>query len=143
MKIIAGTFRPDRAEPEDALKLPKLEDVPPAPDWLPNAYAVNEWNRLAPMLHRFGLLTVGSVQLLGHLCALHGAIVQKWAAGTEPTGQAITQYRALCGEFGLTPHSAMKMGARSGEDKSNKFARHRKRSKLHRDSGRSHRDLDG
>ncbi|MFH7391160.1 hypothetical protein, partial [Pseudomonas syringae group genomosp. 7] len=56
LKVVAGTDRPDR-EAAAAAELPLVPDVPPAPDWMPNAHARKEWERLAPILHANKLLT--------------------------------------------------------------------------------------
>jgi phage terminase small subunit len=125
LKAIQGTARKDR-EYVPAIDLPELDEVPGPPSWLPNAHAVQEWDRLAPMLHRLGLLTQGGVTPLGHLCALHGTMVQKWAAGMEPQASTMQQYRSLCGEFGLTPVASTKVKTGRDEKPANKFARNGK-----------------
>lgn len=102
LKVVAGTDRKDRA-PLAHVELPLAAEVPEAPDWLPNAHAIKEWNRLAPILHAVGLLTDAGLSALGMLCALHGKLVQLWAAGESPTGHMLAQYRALVNDFGLTP----------------------------------------
>lgn len=101
LKVITGTARPDRALPPKPA-LPALEGVPPAPDWLPNAFAANEWRRLAPVLVANRLLHDGNVNVFGQLCALHGRLVQMWAAGTIPTAALLSAYRALSVAMGLT-----------------------------------------
>src|SRR5690606_25689481 len=102
LKVVAGTDRADRAQVE-AGELPLTAEIPSAPDWLPNAHAVKEWERLAPILHAVGLLTNAGLSALGMLCALHGKLVQLWSAGESPTGHMLAQYRALVNDFGLTP----------------------------------------
>src|SRR5688500_12831318 len=99
LKVVAGTDRPSRA-PIDPVELPLAIDVPAAPDWMPNAHATKEWQRLAPILHGVGLLTEGGLSALGMLCALHGKLVQLWSAGESPTGHMLAQYRALVNDFG-------------------------------------------
>ncbi len=105
LKVVAGTSRADRdAKPEaPAVELPLVEDVPPAPEWLPNKHAEAEWVRLTRILHSNRLLTEACLSPLAMLCALHGKLVQLWSAGETPTGHMLAQYRALVGEFGLTP----------------------------------------
>jgi phage terminase small subunit len=110
LKIVAGTDRKDRA-PVNPVELPLAGAVPDAPDWLPNAAAVKEWNRLAPILFAVGLLTDAGLSALGMLCALHGKLVQLWAAGESPTGHMLAQYRALVNDFGLTPVAQGKVKA--------------------------------
>lgn len=121
LKVIAGTDRADRA-PEAVVELPLVSAIPPAPDWLPNAHAVREWERLAPILHRVGLLTEGGLSALGTLCALHGKLVQLWAAGEAPTGHMLAQYRALVNDFGLTPVAQGKVRPSGETKRQNRFA---------------------
>lgn len=102
LKLIAGTTRTDRDKAEH-VSLPLVSAVPKAPDWLPNAHAVSEWERLAPILTANKLLTEAGCSALGHLCALHGKLVQIWAAGEVPQGALQAQYRNLVTDFGLTP----------------------------------------
>lgn len=102
LKVVAGTDRPDR-EGHAAAELPLVSDVPPAPDWLPNAHARKEWERLAPILHANKLLTEAGLSALGQLCALHGKTVQLYAAGEAPVASMVAQLRGLMNDFGLTP----------------------------------------
>lgn len=127
LKAVAGTSRPDR-EVVPAVELPVLSECPPAPDWLGNAHAVTEWNRLAPLLVANGLLTEGGLSALGHLCTLHGKLVQLYAAGESPTGHMVAQYRNLTNDFGLTPVAQGKVKAVGGGQPANRFAANGKRS---------------
>ena len=102
LKVVAGTDRPDRNQPP-AAELPLVSDVPSAPDWLPNAHAIKEWDRLAPILHANKLLTEAGLSALGQLCALHGKTVQLYAAGEAPVASMVAQLRGLMNDFGLTP----------------------------------------
>lgn len=102
LKVVAGTDRPDRAQ-ENVADLPLVDEIPEAPDWLPNAHAIKEWNRLAPILHANKLLTEAGLSALGQLCALHGNTVQMYAAGMAPVASMVAQLRGLMNDFGLTP----------------------------------------
>ena len=103
-KVIEGTVKAkDKNAPPAKVELPTLKDVPSPPDWLPNAHAVKEWKRLAPVMTNNKLLTEAGLSGFGHLCALHGKLVQLWAAGESPTGHMLAQYRSLINDFGLTP----------------------------------------
>lgn len=127
LKVVAGTDRADR-EPEVVVDLPLVDAVPDAPDWLPNPHAVKEWNRLAPILHANRLLTEAGTSALAMLCALHGKIVQLYAAGEAPLASMMAQYRGLINDFGLTPVAQGKVRP-AGEERAagNKFARNGKR----------------
>jgi phage terminase small subunit len=126
LKLIQGTAQPCRMD-SPAVELPVTHEAPKAPDWLPNAHAVNEWNRLATILHNVGLLTEAGLSALGMLCALHGKLVQLWSAGESPTGHMLAQYRALVNDFGLTPVAQGKVKAGGDEKTSNRFGNNGKR----------------
>ena len=126
LKMISGTERKDRQV--DAVEMPVLSEVPPAPDWLPNSHAVNEWNRLAVILTANKLLTEGGLSSLGMMCALHGKIVQLYAAGEAPTASMAGTLRNLANDFGLTPVAQGKVKTIGSEDKKNPFANNGKRS---------------
>jgi len=126
LKVVAGTARPDRIEPT-GVDLPLVDGVPPAPDWLPNAHAIKEWDRLAPILIANKLLTEASLSTLGMLCALHGKIVQLYAAGESPNGHMMAQLRGLSNDFGLTPVAQGKVKPSGEKEKGNRFASNGKR----------------
>jgi hypothetical protein len=100
-----------------------LSAVPEPLDWLPNAHAVKEWCRLAPLLVANKLLTEMSLPTFGHFCAVHGKLVQLWAAGEAPTGHMLAQYNALGAAFGLAPAWLSKVRLGDGKDKANKFGK--------------------
>jgi phage terminase small subunit len=127
LKAVSGTERKDRAA-TPTIALPTVSAVPDAPDWLPNGHAIKEWNRLATILTANKLLTEGGLSALGMLCALHGKLVQLWAAGEAPTGHMMAQYRNLINDFGLTPVAQGKVKPVGEESKGNKFANNGKRS---------------
>ncbi len=125
LKAISGTAQPCRA-PVAGVELPPLEHVPLAPDWLPNAHAVREWDRLAPLLQANKLLTQADLGPLGQFCALHGKLVQLWAAGESPTGHMLQQYRAIGNDFGLSPVARGKVRASGESETTNRFAKFRR-----------------
>ena len=126
LKVVAGTDRPDR-QYDPPVDLPLVDDVPDAPDWLPNTHAIKEWNRLASILHANGLLTEAGLAPLAHMCGLHGKIVQLYAAGEAPTGHMVAQYRNFANDFGLTPVAQGKVKGSEKEKPGNKFAGNGKR----------------
>jgi hypothetical protein len=125
LKVVAGTSRKDREV--ESVDLPVIETVPLAPDWLPNAHAVKEWDRLAPILVANKLLTEAGTSALAHLCALHGKIVQLYAAGESPVASMVSQYRNLINDFGLTPVAQGKVKSVGEKPESNPFSRNGKR----------------
>jgi phage terminase small subunit len=124
LKVISGTARPDR-HVEPGAALPLVADAPPAPDWMPNAHAVREWDRLAPMLVANKLLAEADLGALGHLCALHGKIVQLWTAGETPTGHLLAQFNTLAQAFGLSPAWRSKVKPIADEKAGNRFTKFR------------------
>lgn len=126
LKAIAGTNQPCRETPK-VLNLPTIDVAPPAPDWLPNAHAVKEWDRLAKILTANKLLTEGGLSALGMLCALHGKIVQLYAAGEAPTASMAGTLQSMINDFGLTPVSQGKVKPSGDTEKGNRFAANGKR----------------
>ena len=123
LKVLDGSRQPDSAP---VIDLPVVQAVPEPPDWLPNAHAVKEWERLAPILHNVRLLTEGSLAPLGQMCALHGKIVQLYAAGESPNASMVAQYRALANDFGLTPVAQGKVRPSGEAPKDNPFSRNKR-----------------
>lgn len=122
LKVIDGTVRKDRIV-TDAVELPLVEAAPLPPDWLPNIHAQKEWERLTTILLANRLLTEVALGPLAMLCAVHGKIVQLYAAGEAPTGHMLAQYRALVNDFGMTPVAQGKVRPLGEERKANPFAR--------------------
>jgi phage terminase small subunit len=109
--------------------LPSIDEIPPAPEWMPNGHAVREWERLTRVLVANRLLTEGGLSALGQMCALHGKIVQLYAAGESPNAALIAQYRALANDFGLTPVAQGKVRPHGDEPAKNEFTQNRKQAK--------------
>ena len=123
LKVVAGTDRPCRRPESAPVEMPALDHIPDPPDWLPNAHAVKEWQRLAPILTANKLLTEAGLSALGQLCALHGEVVQLYAVGEAPVASMVAQLRGLMNDFGLTPVAQGKVKAGGDETKAgNKFA---------------------
>lgn len=126
LKVVAGTERKDRA-PASSVEMPAVSEVPMPPDWLPNAHAIKEWNRLAPILVANKLLTEAGLSAFGMLCSLHGKLVQLWAAGEAPVASMVSQYRNLINDFGLTPVAQGKVKPVGDATPANKFSERGKR----------------
>lgn len=128
MKVIQGTFRPDRAKDEPEYQ----KGLPPCPDHLSDK-ARSAWNHIGPMLEKAGLLTHGDGFALEGLCEAYADLRDARAAirarggltyVTESAGgemvrpfpeitmisDADKRYRAWLGEFGLTPSSRARVG---------------------------------
>ena len=108
LKLLHGTWRPDRAAQEH-LELPLVEGIPQPPAWLIDQLAVDEWFRLAQILTANRLLTEAALGPLAILCAIHAAIAHATSAGVMPKAALIATYRALAGDFGLTLAAQQKL----------------------------------
>ena len=125
LKAVAGTVRADR-EPPPGVEFAPMDGIPPPVDWLPNAHAVNEWRRLAPILVANKLLAEADLSAFGHMCALHGKMVQLWTAGEAPTGHMVAQYNTLASAFGLSPAWRGKVKPIGDKDAGNSFGKFKK-----------------
>jgi phage terminase small subunit len=123
LKIISGTDRNGTRLSTPPVEFPHLEDVPTPPDWLPNAHAVAEWKRLAPILVVNKMLAEADLSAFAHLCAVHGKLVQLWSAGEAPTGHLLNQYNSLASAFGISPAWRAKVKPIGAKNESNKFSK--------------------
>lgn len=114
-------------KPDDAIRYPTLEHVPPHPDWLVNFHAQQEWKRLGPILAANKLLTEVSLSSLANLCAMYGSMVTTWSAGGVPNAALLSQYRQLANEFGLTPLSQGRIKAPNDAPSTNPFSNNGRR----------------
>ena len=121
LKRLAGTDQPSRMM-DNAVEFPTPELGESAPpNWLTNADAVAEWDRLYPLLEANRVLTTADVTMLAHLCRLHGSTVRRTRAGMDVSSSSEAQLRAYYSEFGLTPSSRTRVLA-STSPKKNKFS---------------------
>jgi len=142
LKVLAGTLQPcrDRAA---GIEVEPLTARPASPDWLPNAYAVTEWNRLVPILLSNKLLAEGDLAALAHMCALHGKLVQLWTAGETPAASLIATLRGMQSDFGLSPHSRAKVPPTADNPSGNRFSNNGRRPPDNRFVGIGRRPPDG
>jgi phage terminase small subunit len=124
LKVIEGTFRPDRANPERPV-LPKLESLPDAPEWL-GVHGIVAYYEYGPILIAYGVLNIGDILPFQQFCALHNELVASYSAGKMPNGNIISQFRQLSMEFGMTPASRSKVRANVPEKPANKFTANRR-----------------
>ena len=127
LKAISGTIQRCREPSTPPVELELVAACPDAPNWLPNAHAVKEWHRLVVILTNARLLTLGGLSALAVLCALHGKLVQLWAAGDSPNASMLAAYRNLINDFGLTPVAQGRVTATSARHTSNPFTTNGKR----------------
>ena len=126
LKVIQGTYRPDRANPSEPRPRP---GIPPCPKFL-QGEAREAYRKTAKKLARIGLLTELDDMALSMLC-------QSWAEYLEATdqvrktgmlvkspngfpvfnpylviaNQAVKKVRSLLAEFGMSPSSRSRIAA--------------------------------
>lgn len=136
LKLIHGTFRPDRASENE----PKPDPIaPPRPAWV-TGRAKEFWERISPRLEKLGLLTELDGDALAMLCDawadLHHAreYLKKIRAQKNPQQKRLRlaqvsverarhDVRLLMNEFGFTPAARSRMSVEVGneEDEFEKF----------------------
>lgn len=83
LKILQGTYRPDRANPNE----PQPEIcTPEAPEFLSDR-ALQEWQRIAPILEKLGLLSQVDKMALAAYCA---AVARLWQAEEQLKNEGLT-----------------------------------------------------
>ena len=132
LRIVGGTHRPDRHgdvdEAKRAIAADKAETVPSPPRWL-GSVARAEWRRVAPMLHKRGLMARRFVAALAGYCRAYGELVEAQRL-IEAEGRTVTtdkgnviqhpavgmanraadQVRAFLVEFGMSPSAEGRLG---------------------------------
>ena len=139
LKLIQGTYRPDRANPSE----PKPKAIiPPCPKFL-QGDARKQYGKMAKKLARIGLMTELDDMALSMLC-------QAWAEYLEATeqvkksgilvkspngfpvlnpylivaNQALKKVRSLLSEFGMTPGSRSRIhAAATSEDSDDEWSK--------------------
>jgi phage terminase small subunit len=119
LKELRGTDQPCRRS--EGIDHVPIDHVPDPPKWLSNPHAIDEWNRVAPLLQKLGLLTHAGLSTLGVMCAQFGVIASASESGDEIVASAISGYRGLANDFGLTPVGATRVKPKEPE-KINRFA---------------------
>jgi len=102
---------------------PPIPPQPPEPPGCLSGYALDEWHRIGPELHRLGLLTNLDTAALGAYCGAYGRwrLAEELLAKTaekDPAWRVLTKIaRDACqamvnfGQlFGLTPISRLRLG---------------------------------
>ena len=124
LKVISGSRQPD---PPGGVSFQLVDAVPDPPAWMKNDDALTEWARVTVILKANGLLTDVCLSMLAVLCAVYGTVAKAYAAGEEPTGHIVAQYRGLCNDFGISPVSQAKVRHGGEKAKENRFASNGKR----------------
>lgn len=133
LALIRGSIPQGNAKHRSTKKVEvaPLNAVPPSPLWLPNVYAIAEWERLAPIMVEHKLLTPANESALAMMCAAFGKIIEGMRDPKRDfalSSTLLTQYRLMVSEFGLTPASQMRAVPFGDEGKApeNPFAKNKR-----------------
>ncbi len=124
-KKAKGETRPCRLATADVLEFPQVKEVPDPPEWVNND-GQSLWNEIAPALYRQKVLTEADLYALGHLCQLHGEIVDGYRRRLQPTAAQLSQLRMYFSEFGMTPSSRTRIGKGSDGKGENSFKKNKR-----------------
>lgn len=120
-KAAKGETRPSRRL-ENIVEFPKVDETPDPPAYLGFEESINLWNEIAPILFAQRILTIADVQALGHLCQLHGEVIDMYSRRIAVPASTLAQLRMYFTEFGMTPASRSRVAGSGAEDgKGNKF----------------------
>jgi len=120
-KAAKGETRPSRQGPT-VVEFPKADGVPDPPPWIAYEAGMDLWDELAPLLFAQKVLSTVDIHALGHLCQLHGKIVDDYSRRLAPTAAELSQLRMYFSEFGLTPSSRTRVGTTGNGKKDNPFS---------------------
>ena len=112
---------------EEKVDWEPISECPPPPKWLPNAYALDSWNKIAPQVFAKCVMTDANADALGVLCGCFGRIAEAFAQGLTPNIQVIAQYRSLINDFGFTPTTQGKVRALKKTEVRNPFLQNGRR----------------
>lgn len=127
LKVLAGTFRKDR-HGDGGVDYPKTHNAKP-PDWVlempvgVRTHALDEWERLVPLLESQLVMTEADWSELAHYCTLHGKIVASYLSGDFPSVSMLAELRKLGGDFGLTPATRARIPKAGAGKKENPFTK--------------------
>ena len=124
LKVLQGTDRPDRTNPNEPTYEPTsgLE----APDWLNGVEAIRVWDELIALLEGSRVMTSADRLALATLCNMQADVIDAWKGRSKPTAAETTQLRLYYETFGLTPASRSKVSKAGDKDSGNKYAKLKK-----------------
>lgn len=129
LKVIEGTFRPDRAPTNE----PRPDPIAPACPSSLDQYAKELWQRLSPKLEKLGLFTEVDGEMFAAMCEAWA----RWEHARRRLAEILKQkevqlrqlrlaeisveraehsFRLLGSEFGLAPGSRSRMNIRMGDE---------------------------
>ena len=115
LKVINGVENKARLNPDE----PQVDTtMPTCPEWV-KGYAIAVWKRLAPKLHKSGILTNIDRDTFAMYCTLVSAFRDAVRDGDVNRQIKMTQQvRIMAAEFGLTPSSRSGLHVSPGKGKS-------------------------
>ena len=102
-KILAGTFRKCRANPNEP-EIEALTEIPDPPRRL-KLVAHREWDRVIGYLVRNRIVGAEGLSIVATYCNLHACIVACEKKDEMPPATLVAQYRSLAESLGLTGSS--------------------------------------
>ena len=117
---------------------PPIPPRPPGPPGCLSGYALDEWHRLAPELHRLGLLSELDVMPLASYCTAYKTWRDACELLAREDQQMVTDDKAnvliriarnsaaqmttIGAQFGLTPHARLRLAGTTPPQQPGKFA---------------------
>ena len=120
LKVLEGTARKDRTNPDEPKYEPLADGTPP--DTLRDGRAVAIWHELYSVLSGKGVVTTADRLALTELCNQQSEADEIRAKGDSPGPGDKTQLRLMYCEFGLTPSSRSRVSGVGEKKKKNAFA---------------------
>src|SRR5215469_12135827 len=117
LKIIDGTFRPDRSHPA---VVAQLSGDAVMPRWL-KGRAASIWREKLAVYRRRGQSVAGCEAALAQYCALEAAMIESYRQKQRPTASDVNTYRTLAREFYDTPASQIAKATGAPTPKANPF----------------------
>lgn len=153
LKVLEGN--PSKRSLNENEPKPKVPDkIPDPPPWL-SSYAKKEWNRVAPQLHKLGLLTEIDIAALASYCQSYDRLIRAEKAirahekehgsllFTTETGyaqqipeigianSAMKNIKVFAAEFGMTPSSRSSLNVEKPDTEVNPFIKFMNRGANH------------
>lgn len=121
-KAAKGETRPSR-QSDSVVEFPLVSESPKPPTWVKFRAGKELWKELVGKLMKQRVLTEVDLHALGHLCHLHGKLVDGYRRSVPATAAELSQLRMYFSEFGMTPSSRTRIGKGGSESPDNPFNR--------------------
>jgi phage terminase small subunit len=124
LKLVSGTYRPDRSSPNAPVH-PEITPKHAPPAYVRSPTAKRLWRHLLPILCASRCMTAADVTALAHLCNLHAEVVDADSAGRAVKATTRALLRLCLGDFGLSPASRPRIQTEPGVGGGGRSARSR------------------